>query len=194
MKNLDEVRTKIIAAAEKNFSILGFEKTTLDDIARDMGKCKTSVYYHFKNKHDIFKSVMEKEFDEARKHLADLVQSHLGSRQEQMRDYLRSRIREMQTMKAYSRFASSRFAHTQNPVSNAVSTARMSFDNWENSYFRKTLSDGIEDGFFPAYLSPDIFAASMVNILKALEIQFFNSENRNEALSTYEGMIELMVR
>lgn len=194
MKNLDEVRKKIIAAAEKNFSILGFEKTTLDDIARDMGKCKTSVYYHFKNKHDIFKSVMEKEFDDARKHLADLVQSHLGSRQEQMRDYLRSRIREMQTMKAYSRFASSRFAHTQNPVSNAVSTARMSFDNWENSYFRKTLSDGIEDGFFPAYLSPDIFAASMVNILKALEIQFFNSENRNEALSTYEGMIELMVR
>lgn len=194
MKNLDDVRKKIIASAEKNFSMLGFEKTTLEDIARDMGKCKTSVYYHFKNKHEIFKSVMEKEFEEAKKHLSELVEAHRGNRQDEMKDYLRGRIAEMQSMRAYARFASSHFAHTQNPISSAVSSARMSFDNWESGYFKSAIEEGIKDGFFPKCLSPDIFASSMINILKALEIQFFSSENKTEALNTYEGMIELMVR
>ena len=146
MKNIAEVRNNIIEAAEKHFSLLGFEKTTLDDITGENGKCKTSVYYHFKNKHEIFKSVIEKEFNSVREELQRVIDNEGQNRIEGMRNYLRTRLESIQQQGAYKRFASSRFAFGENHVSRVVSDARKAFDNWEKNYLESTISEGLPEG------------------------------------------------
>lgn len=194
MKNLWEVRASIIDAAEKHFSILGFEKTTLDGITEVNGRSKTSIYYHFKNKHDIFKSVIEKEFNCVRADLQTILDSRNIGRVELMRRYLRTRMESLQRQGAFKRFASSKFAYGENPVSRAVNEARSSFDNWEKEYLETSVRVGKVEGTIPDEITPSVFSTAVVNILKALELQFFANEGKKDFEETYKGMIELIVR
>lgn len=194
MKDINEVRSRIIEAAEKHFSLLGFEKTTLDDITGEDGKCKTSIYYHFKNKHDIFKSVIEKEFNEVMEDLQKIIDAEGSDRIRCMKDYMRTRLESLQRQGAYSRFASSRFAYGDNPVSRAINEARSRFDNWERQFFEISIEAGQAEGAVPDSVSPKVFSSTVVNMLKALEIQFFTSEDKTNVNNTYMGMIDLIIR
>ena len=47
-------REKIIDSSLKNFLIFGYESTSLSKIADEVGIKKASLYYHFRNKEEIF--------------------------------------------------------------------------------------------------------------------------------------------
>ncbi|RKD21970.1 transcriptional regulator, TetR family [Caminicella sporogenes DSM 14501] len=47
-------KDRIISAAIKNFLNFGYEKTSLASIAEEVGIKKPSIYYHFKNKKELF--------------------------------------------------------------------------------------------------------------------------------------------
>ena len=50
-------KQQIIEAAGVIFERYGFKKTTMDDIAYAAGKGKSSLYYYFKNKEQVFEAV-----------------------------------------------------------------------------------------------------------------------------------------
>lgn len=194
MKNLSQVREDIIEAAERHFSLLGFEKTTLDDITSSNGKSKTSIYYHFKNKHEIFKTVVDKEFKTVREDIQKAIDKYPQDRIGSMKAYLRTRLESLQHQGAFKRFASSRFAYGDNAVSKVVAEARKPFDDWERGFIEQSVIQGHREGSIPPGISPEVFASTLVNMLKALELQFFSSEDKSDVAETYKGMIELIVR
>ncbi len=51
---MEDKRQQIIVAAQGLFNRLGYAKTSVDDIASTLGMKKSSLYYYFKNKEDIF--------------------------------------------------------------------------------------------------------------------------------------------
>ena len=52
-------RNKIIQAAIKIFSQKGFHKSTMDEIAREVGVSKGTLYTYFKSKEEILKEIWE---------------------------------------------------------------------------------------------------------------------------------------
>ncbi|MEA1975414.1 MAG: TetR/AcrR family transcriptional regulator [Bacillota bacterium] len=52
-------KEKIITSALKNFLVKGYENTTMDIIAKESDIKKSSLYYHFKNKEDLFIKCIE---------------------------------------------------------------------------------------------------------------------------------------
>ena len=56
-----EKLSKILDIAQKRFARFGLTKTTMSDIADDLGVSKASLYYYFPDKECIFKKVMYKE-------------------------------------------------------------------------------------------------------------------------------------
>jgi AcrR family transcriptional regulator len=58
------MKNEILKAAAGRFARYGFQKTTLEEIAADLHKVKSSVYYYFADKESIFKAVIENELDE----------------------------------------------------------------------------------------------------------------------------------
>ena len=56
-------RDRILLSAEKLFAERGFYLTTLDEIARSANLAKGTIYLHFKNKRELFISVIEKKLD-----------------------------------------------------------------------------------------------------------------------------------
>ena len=55
-----ETRNQILDAAEQVFSEKGVSRATLDDIARGAGVTRGAVYWHFKDKADLFAAMLER--------------------------------------------------------------------------------------------------------------------------------------
>jgi AcrR family transcriptional regulator len=56
-----KTKNQLIEAAGVTFNRFGYKKTTMDDIAFAAGKGKSSLYYYFKNKEEVFEAVVENE-------------------------------------------------------------------------------------------------------------------------------------
>jgi len=87
----EQTKAKIKQAAYKCVARYGFEKTTLDDIAREVGLNKASLYYYYKNKEDIF---LEITTEATRQFLENLKTSTLaveGGIEAQVRHFLLER-------------------------------------------------------------------------------------------------------
>ena len=55
--NSDEVRTRILEVAEKQFRLIGYHKTSVADIASELGMSRANVYRFFPSKDAINESV-----------------------------------------------------------------------------------------------------------------------------------------
>ena len=67
----EATRQKIMSAALKIFKQKGFDATRLQDIAKATGFTRGAIYWHFKNKMDILKTLLE----DMRKRIFDELQS-----------------------------------------------------------------------------------------------------------------------
>jgi AcrR family transcriptional regulator len=52
-------KDEILEAASKLFARLGFKKTTLDEVAGEVGIVKSALYRYFSNKEELFNAVID---------------------------------------------------------------------------------------------------------------------------------------
>src|SRR5436189_5154872 len=71
----DPIREEILNGARELFQRFGFKKTTMEDIARQIGKSKSALYYYYKTKEDIFEAVVLYEVDAQRAQVAEAVKT-----------------------------------------------------------------------------------------------------------------------
>lgn len=64
MDQQDQKREQILEAALKRFAHFGLNKTTMNEIARDLNFSKALLYYYFPDKLSLYTAVMEKVFAE----------------------------------------------------------------------------------------------------------------------------------
>jgi AcrR family transcriptional regulator len=64
VENESDKRKLITRAARDLFARLGWDKVTMNDIARQMGVSKASLYYYFVDKEALFRAVVQSEQDE----------------------------------------------------------------------------------------------------------------------------------
>lgn len=76
---MNEKRVQIIKAADKRFAKHGLNKTTLDEIARDLRIGKATLYHYFQSKEDLFYQTISWEAEQylevISKNLADTNQT-----------------------------------------------------------------------------------------------------------------------
>lgn len=66
-----ESRERILAAAVSVFSLKGFQRASLDEIAAEAQLTKGAIYWHFRSKNDLFTSLLEYRFQQ---HTAPLAE------------------------------------------------------------------------------------------------------------------------
>lgn len=54
----DLMQQQILAAAKRLFQMYGLAKVTMDDVAKAIGKGRSSLYYYYKSKDEIFDAVL----------------------------------------------------------------------------------------------------------------------------------------
>lgn len=96
----DEVRDQVVQAARQVFARYGFKKTALDDIAREAHKGKSTIYYYFKSKDEIFKAVIDAEAEIRNKAIEERI-SQIEDPGQKLKTYIYVR---MQTLKMVANY------------------------------------------------------------------------------------------
>jgi AcrR family transcriptional regulator len=60
----EEIQEQLLKAAKQLFQFHGFRRVTIDDIAKAIGKARSSLYYYYKTKEEILDAVIESEIRE----------------------------------------------------------------------------------------------------------------------------------
>jgi AcrR family transcriptional regulator len=100
MVNKEEYRRKIIITAGTIFSRYGFRKTTMDEIANALKMGKSSVYYYFSSKQEIFEAVVKYEANTLRNELTTAIKS-VESPIDKMRKYVLVRMKAFEKLSNY---------------------------------------------------------------------------------------------
>ena len=59
LSKAERTRGQILAAAETRFAAAGFDKTRLDDVAEDIGMVGSAILYHYPDKRELYRAVLE---------------------------------------------------------------------------------------------------------------------------------------
>jgi AcrR family transcriptional regulator len=73
-------RRELLSAAQRCFIQYGYAKTTFDDVARQAGVSRSLLYAYFKDKNDLFLSVVRDCLDEARRRSDAALASPAGDK------------------------------------------------------------------------------------------------------------------
>ncbi len=87
----EDVKLTLINEAREIFAKNGYNKATVDDIAKSAGKGKSTLYYYFSGKEDIFKSVIEKEANLFRAKIIESISIDASS-SEKIKKYISTRL------------------------------------------------------------------------------------------------------
>jgi AcrR family transcriptional regulator len=139
----DNMRNIIIDAARQVFLRYGFFKTTMEDISRAVGKGKSSLYYYFKSKEEIFEMVLA---EELKPHFAEAEQilSGIDDSQHKFYEYLLLRMKILKRLvELYYIEPNGYFEHFA-----FIEKIRHDYDEAEKNYIRRILEYGNAKGVF----------------------------------------------
>lgn len=160
-----QIRNSIIEIAGGIFSKFGFKKATMDDIARAAGMGKSSLYYYFQSKEEVFEAVVIKEAEMLRSELDKKVIRNLMQPQEKLREYVIIRMRFLKEMvNFYS-------ALKNDYLGNLAFTekVRAKYDLEEQQFILRILKEGNELGIFQLR-EPKAAAMVILTALKGMEV------------------------
>jgi AcrR family transcriptional regulator len=88
-----ERRRQILEAAERIFSRKGFDKARMDDIVREAGLSKGSLYWYFKSKDELIRALLDRVFiSEMRE--AESIAEQPGSAEDKLKAFIAIAVRE----------------------------------------------------------------------------------------------------
>jgi AcrR family transcriptional regulator len=187
---LEDTKDKIVSVATKLFSRFGFQKTSMDEIAKFARKAKGSLYYHFANKEELFREVVVKEVDEIKSKLSDLLNNSEYSAEGKLKNYMLTRMELMQH--------APNFQETMHPGEidhyEFTDDIRHDFDAWERERLITIINDGVERGEFNIEIDTDVLSDIILMITKGLEIPFFVQGKYEQYLPHFDGMAKIILK
>ncbi|HEX2921417.1 MAG TPA: TetR/AcrR family transcriptional regulator [Bacteroidales bacterium] len=182
----EEVRAKIVDVARQIFSQFGFRKTTMEEIAAASRKGKSSIYYYFTSKEDIFKAVVEKEAEMLKSEVLKKVEN-IEDPVEKLKVYITARMRRLSKLtNFYSALKSDYLSHLE-----FIDNIRQSYDQEEVKIISDILQDGIDKGLF-ADDDPSLTAISIVTAMKGLEVPLLISKEHRNFESRMNNLISFL--
>jgi AcrR family transcriptional regulator len=157
----DEMKTRIMQGAESLFLRYGFKSITMDDIARELGISKKTLYQYFSDKTDLVNQVVDN-------HLA--AERHLCARLED----------EEKDPIAYLLAVSNNFSNEQKHISAAILYDLKKYfkEAWDKieaysknfiyNQILRNLNDGIAKGLYRKEINERVIALHYVNMIQFL--------------------------
>ncbi len=168
---MDEKREYIVTAAEKIFVRYGFRKTTVDEIAKAAGMGKSTLYYYFKSKEEIFAAFIQRDAQRILRKLDEAINSN-AKPQDKFRDYVRTRMTIIQELGSNYAMLKTEYLDLY-PL---IKQERKQFDQQEVEAMTGILQQGVSQGVFT--LADSVATARLVlDVLRGLEDQWFFNEH-----------------
>jgi AcrR family transcriptional regulator len=139
-----EVREAILDATDRLLSTSGYRKMTIDDLAREVGIGKGSVYLHFASKEEIALSHVDRIVERLKARLLKIAGEQTSSE---------ARLRRMLAERVLYRFDSVQhytrsFDDLLSAIRPSLMTRRARYFEEEAEIFARVITQGVENGEF----------------------------------------------
>lgn len=173
----DEMREAIVKVATQIFSRFGFKKTSMDDIAKGLRMGKSSIYYYFRGKEEIFRAVVDQEV-EILKGKVEIILSSADDTVSKLRSYVKLRMDLVKHLANYTEILKN------DDLMNMEITEkfRKKYDEEEISIIRQILEEGVQKGTFKIK-DIDMSELAIITAMKGLEAPLVATNIGDEKLN-----------
>jgi AcrR family transcriptional regulator len=186
MVDKDEYRTTIILTASKIFSRYGFRKTTMEEISKALKKGKSSIYYYFGSKEDIFEAVVLFEANLLRTQLTTAIKE-VDSPPDKLRNYIFVRMRAFEKLSNYyNAVFDKNLDHYE-----FIEKIRARYDREELAMLRLLVYVGKSRGVFEIEDS-EYTAMAIQTMLKGLEVPLFWHKRKIDINNRLDAILHLI--
>ncbi len=187
----DELMVReILSTAKMLFARNGLKKTTMEDIANAMGKGKSTLYYYFPGKNEIFEAVV----DEEMKNLVRLTRRAINmatTAKDKLKAYTRTRI---SMMEKFHNLSSVVYLEIFNHLAEILKL-KQKHDDIQVDLIREIITGGINSGEFKKLATRDIelFSSTVVAAFRGLELPFPISKFVRSFDNGTDVLVDIMV-
>lgn len=143
MNKKEQKRELIVTKARDVFALLGFTKTTMDQIARATHLGKATLYHYFRNKEQLLYEVVRRETEVMITAINDSVKN-IANPKEKLRNYINMRMEYLDKLAiTYSALRDDYLKHLE-----SVQKFRTEFNNYETQMLSSIIRDGIDNRIF----------------------------------------------
>ena len=186
MDSKDETREQIIEAARHIFRRFGFKKTTMDEIALGVNKGKSSMYYYFTSKDQVFQAVVEKEALMLRAELMTVINADLAPSQK-IEEYIKVRMTKFKEMvNFYDAIKNELLSHLD-----FIDQIRKKYDEDEICLVNSMLIDGVEKGDF-SIENTNLASIAIVTAMKGLELPLFWYDGADNIDNRIKNVLQIL--
>ena len=187
----DHIREEILEEAQKLFRQFGLKKTTMEDIAKAMGKGKSTLYYYFCSKEDIFDAVILKEMGEVFNSVAQAV-GKATSAEEKLKAFTITKIKSVQKKANLYKIVGGEMQENMP----CMKHLHAEYDIQETKLVREILKFGVENGEFTRLIIKelDILPSVMVSSLRGLERDMFTDSKYTKLETRMDSIMGILIR
>lgn len=182
----EEVKKAILEAARAVFQKWGLNKTTMEDIAQEAGKGKSTLYYYYKSKEEIFESVVAKEFSDMLDNAKAQVEN-IKSAKEKLKKYIIAILREIKkTVNIYPIVQGEIKGNKE-----FIQRIQKKLDDKEGLIIKEILKQGLETEEFHTISESELDKATtvVVGIIRGFELYLFLDNDDKEKIDIATRMI-----
>ena len=183
-----EKKEKIISAATSLFSRFGLEKTTMEDIAKAAKKGKSSLYYYFKSKEEVFAEVIKKEIAGLKTVIIEAIEKE-DDPYNKFRKFVDARLNYLnEKADQYTNVKDEHLKHYE-----LVENLTADYSNWEISTIKNIVEYGRDKGLFEV-TDLDSISQALFIALKGLEYPWAINLTRKEIEKSVEALVDVLLR
>lgn len=181
---------EILSTAKKLFAEYGLKKTTMEDIANAMGKGKSTLYYYFPGKIEIFEAVVDEEL----RNLLRLTRQAINmatNAKDKLKAYVRTRVCAMETFHNLSTVIyEDIFNHLAEILKIKIKHEEIQID-----LIKEIIKGGVQSGEFKdlAERNIELFSWALVAAFRGVELPHPVSSNIKNPENGPDLLVDIMV-
>ncbi len=164
MKKHDLIKQNLISAARQLFIKFGFEKTTMNEIAEEARKGKSSLYYYFTSKEEIFQAVVEYEAEILKDRIIQALEN-CHNAEDKLRTYVLTRFSGIKELGNLYNALRNDFLDNLD----FIRQIRIKYDVLEKEKIQEIIQEGVSTGLFSVE-KPEEITETIHMTLKAVEL------------------------
>lgn len=170
----------ILEVSKDIFTRYGFQKTSMEMIAKACGKAKSSIYYYYKSKEDIFEAVVEHEVVAVKNELSEKVRLADTTRNK-LKVYILTRLNTLDKFDNLSNALRDEYlSHL-----GFINSVKNKYRTQELNMVREILYHGKQENMI-SFDNVDPIAKALVLAISGLELEYilFPTKDRIEDMET----------
>ena len=186
----DSMVSEILLTAKKLFAQHGLKKTTMEDIANAMGKGKSTLYYYFPGKIEIFEAVVDEEL----KNLLRLTRQAINmatTAKDKLKAYVRTRV---WAMEKFHNLSTVIYEDIFNHLSEILKI-KIKHEEIQIDLIKEIIKGGVQSGEFKelAERNIELFSCTLVAAFRGVELPLPLSKIIKSRENGPDLLIDIMV-